>query len=157
MSRCSQTGPQKFSVSAESTVDFDVLPCDHQRILAKMRDQEGTLFGLKQPTLSRGALPQNTPQLSKASAIFESPPSPDLSTSSCVLLTQSRPFDPLVFRVWSSFSHDPNSLTFYFQVLASVQVTGSPCFPFKPTRFPWGFAGFPSQPTHPTPSTCPAR
>ena len=27
------------------------------------------------------------------------------------------PFDPLVFRVWSIFSHDPKRSTFYFQVL----------------------------------------
>ena len=42
---------------------------------------------------------------------------PDVLVGSVLLLAQSRPFDLLVFRVWSIFSHDPKRLTFYFQVL----------------------------------------
>ena len=42
-------------------------------------------------------------------------------------VVQSQPFDLLVFPVWSSFSHGPERLTFYFSVLwaSELGVAGS--------------------------------
>ena len=50
-------------------------------------------------------------------------------------IAQSRPFDLLVFPFWSSFSHGPKRLTFYFWVLwASESLKLPPPLPIAALR-----------------------